>query len=179
LRQAQETYQKVAGFYSSLGYPVPAESERRLGLELENGSRIEALPGSEKTTRGFSAVDLLILDEAARVDDRLYAATLPMLTVSRGRLIMMSTPNGKRGVFYEAWRDGGSLWERYEVPATMVPRIGAEQLQEARRTMAGWDYEQEFCCVIGELEGAVFTEEMLARATDTEERAFVLTSRAW
>jgi hypothetical protein len=57
----------VAGFYGALGHPIPADSYRRLGMELANGSRIEALPGTEKTIRDFSGAALLIVDEAATV----------------------------------------------------------------------------------------------------------------
>ena len=55
-----------------------------LRLELENGSRVISLPGSEKTVRGLASVDLIVIDEAARVDDELLAATRPMLAVSNG-----------------------------------------------------------------------------------------------
>ena len=72
LRQSQELFAKVASFYRSLGRPVPAQAERRLSLELENASRIVTLPGTEKTIRGFSGAALLLVDEAARVDDGLY-----------------------------------------------------------------------------------------------------------
>lgn len=96
-RQAKEFFKRVSDFYRTLGHKVPADSDRKLGMELSNGSRIEALPGAEKTIRGFSGVDLLVLDEAARVDDGLYYAVRPMLAVSGGRLAMLSTPFGKRG----------------------------------------------------------------------------------
>src|SRR5829696_10120785 len=66
-RQAKETFGKVARAYRTLGHSVAPDSYRKLGMRLANGSRIEALPGSEKTIRGFSGVDLLVLDEAARV----------------------------------------------------------------------------------------------------------------
>jgi hypothetical protein len=46
-RQAKELFSKVAGFYHTLGHPIPADSYRKLGVELTNGSRIEALPGTE------------------------------------------------------------------------------------------------------------------------------------
>jgi hypothetical protein len=59
----------------------------------------EALPGTEKTIRGFSGAALLIVDEAARVDDALYYAVKPMLAVSGGSLLMLSTPYGRRGEF--------------------------------------------------------------------------------
>src|SRR5215203_2601297 len=98
LRQSQELFAKVAGFYRDLGRPVAPQGERKLSLELENGSRIITLPGSEKTIRGFSGVSLLVVDEASRVADELYFAVRPMLAVSGGALMMLTTPYGKRGV---------------------------------------------------------------------------------
>ena len=97
-RQAKETFAKAAALYK---HDIPADSYRKLGMELRNGSRVEALPGSERTVRGYSGVDLLILDEAARVEDGLFYAVRPILAVSGGRLVMMSTPFGKRGIFWE------------------------------------------------------------------------------
>src|ERR671917_48173 len=94
LRQSQELFGKVAGFYRDLGRPVSPLGERKLSLELENGSRIVTLPGSEKTVRGFSGAGLLLVDEAARVDDQLYFAIRPMLAASGGALMMLSTPHG-------------------------------------------------------------------------------------
>jgi hypothetical protein len=128
-RQAKETFGKMADFYHALGHPIPADSYRKLGVELANASRIEALPGTEKTIRGFSGASLLIVDEAARVDDALYYAVRPMLAVSGGRLMLLSTPYGRRGIFYEEWT-GGEEWERYEVPASQCPRISEEFLEE-------------------------------------------------
>jgi hypothetical protein len=91
LRQSQELFGKVLGFYRDLGRPISPYGERKLSLELENGSRIVTLPGSEKTIRGFSGTSLLILDEAARVEDELYFAVRPMLAVSGGALMMLTT----------------------------------------------------------------------------------------
>lgn len=162
-RQAKETFGKAAGFYQDLGESIAPDSYRKLGMELRNRSRIEALPGTEKTVRGFSGVDLLILDEAARVEDPLYTATLPMLAVSGGRLVMMSTPFGKRGVFFRMWEEGRS-WERYEVPATECPRIGPEALEEARATMSAWEFEQEYMCRFADSEASVFAHEDIERA---------------
>jgi hypothetical protein len=70
-RQAKELFSKVAEAYRALGHPVPADSYRKLGAQLANGSRIEALPGTEKTIRGFSGASLLIVDEASRVAEEL------------------------------------------------------------------------------------------------------------
>src|SRR5215210_542190 len=101
LRQSQELFRKVKGVYGALGDPVPAVVENALSLELSNGSRIVTLPGKEATIRGFSAPDLVIEDEASRVSDELHQAIRPMLAVSQGRLVLLSSPFGRRGHFYE------------------------------------------------------------------------------
>lgn len=168
-RQAKETFSKAAGFYRTLGYPIPSESYRKMGMELLNGSRIEALPGTEKTVRGFSGVDLLILDEASRVEDGLYYAIRPMLAVSGGRLMMLSTPFGKRGVFFEAWTsEAGGGWERYEVPATDSPRIPAEFLEEERQSLPEWVYRQEYCCEFVETDDQVFGYDLVMQSISEE-----------
>lgn len=162
-RQAKEFFGKVSDCYGALGHEVDADSDRKLGMVLANGSRIEALPGSEKTVRGFSGVDLLILDEASRVDDALYYAVRPMLAVSGGTLMMLSSPYGKRGVFYEQWVGGGQ-WDRYEVPATEVPRITPEFLEEERRSMPERVFRQEYMCSFEETEDQVFSHEDVGSA---------------
>jgi hypothetical protein len=167
LRQSQELFGKVLGFYRDLGRPVAPQAERKLSLALENDSRIVTLPGTEKTIRGFSGAALLIVDEAARVDDELYYAVRPMLAVSGGALMMLTTPHGKRGVFFEEWT-GGVGWERYEVPAEECPRITTEFLEEEREALPSWVYRQEYECSFEETEDQVFTHEMVERAVTSE-----------
>jgi len=168
-RQAKELFSKVAESYRSLGHPIPAESYRKLGVELVNRSRIEALPGTEKTVRGFSGADLLVVDEAARVDDGLYYAVRPMLAVSGGRLMMLSTPFGKRGVFYEEWTsEAGAGWERYEVPASQCPRIPASFLEEERLALGPWWYAQEYECRFMDVNDQIFPTEAVDRAMSVD-----------
>src|SRR5215211_5947920 len=167
LRQSQELFGKVLTFYRDLGRPIPAHAERKLSLELENDSRIVTLPGTDKTIRGFSGATLLIVDEAARVEDELYFAVRPMLAVSGGGLMMLSTPHGKRGVFFEEWT-GGRGWERYEVKAEECPRISPEFLEEEREALPSWVYRQEYECSFEETEDQVFTYEMVDAAVSDE-----------
>jgi hypothetical protein len=167
LRQSQELFGKVLGFYMYLDRPIPAQAERKLSLELENGSRIVTLPGTDKTIRGFSGAALLIVDEASRVADELYFAIRPMLAVSGGALMMLSTPHGKRGIFYEEWT-GGRVWQRYEVPAAECPRIPPEFLEEERRSLPDWIYRQEYCCEFTETDDQVFSHELVKAAITPE-----------
>lgn len=163
LRQSQELFAKVAGFYRDLGRPVPAQGERKLSLELENDSRIVTLPGSEKTIRGFSDAALLLLDEASRIEDELYYAVRPMLAVSGGSLMMLTTPYGKRGIFFEEWTSSHA-WERYEVPASQCSRISEEFLAEERADLPPFIFDQEYNCVFTETEDQVFSADLVDRA---------------
>jgi len=167
-RQAKELFSKVARFYGGLGHPVAADSYRKLGVHLTNGSRIEALPGTEKTIRGFSGVGLLIVDEASRVEDELYFAVRPMLAISGGKLMMLSTPYGKRGVFYDEWHRRAGEWERYEVPASKCSRISDAFLEEERAALPSWVYRQEYECSFEETEDQVFTTEMVDAAVSAD-----------
>lgn len=171
LRQAQEVFRTVNAFYAKLGEAaVGVEAESTLKLELRNGSRVLALPGLESTTRGYGGVRLALIDEAARCDDLLYDALAPSLATSQGRLILLSTPFGKRGVFFHLWAEGGPDWYRVRVPASECERIPASFLEEQRRTMPLWNYRQEFECEFLDATDNVFSHELVRAALSSEVR---------
>ena len=110
---------------------------------------------------------LLIVDEATRVDDDVIAAVRPMLAVSGGQLIALSTPAGRRGWWYEAWEDGGAAWKRVRVPAAECPRITAAFLAEERASMGDYFYAQEYECSFETSDAALFDEETLRKMWDS------------
>ncbi|HEY1495416.1 MAG TPA: terminase family protein [Candidatus Solibacter sp.] len=167
-RQTGEFVRKAEAFARKLRMKVKGDGDNEMSLAFPNGSRIVGLPGTEATVRGFSAVALLLVDEASRVSDDLYMAIRPMLAVSGGTLWLMSTPWGKRGFFYEAWANGGPTWERVGVKAEDCPRIPASFLEEERREMGERMYRQEYCCEFGESESAVFSRDLIEAAFTSE-----------
>lgn len=166
-RQSQELFRKCLDVYRALDRPVPPEAESALRLELENGSRVIALPGKDTTIRGISGVKLLIIDEASRVPDALYMAVRPMLAVSGGRLILLSTPFGSRGFYYDEWKQR-ALWDYYEVPAEECPRISPEFLEEERRTLGEYWFEQEYHCKFLDAQSASFRSEDIEAVVSPE-----------
>ncbi len=168
LRQSAELFRKVAQAYTAIGETVPSTSETTLRLELQNGSRILSLPATEATVRGYSAPALLIVDEAARVVTDLIVSVRPMLAVSNGRLITLSTPYGSRGWWYDAWRSKDD-WFRVEIPATMCPRITPGFLAEERRDMGEWWFNQEYLCQFMDAESQAFATDDIDRAFTGEE----------
>jgi len=172
-RQSGEFLRKAAAFLRRLDIKPRGDGDNEISLLFPNGSRIVGLPGTESTVRGFSAVSLMLIDEAARVPDELYVAVRPMLAVGNGDLWLMSTPWGKRGFFWEEWANGGPVWERVSVPATECPRIPASFLEEERASMSARSFRQEYLCEFGEAEDALFSRELIERAfTDEVEPLF-------
>jgi hypothetical protein len=167
-RQSGEFLKKAAGFAGRLGVKPKGDGTNEISLQFPNGSRIVGLPGNEGTIRGFSAVSLLLVDEAARVPEELYLAVRPMLAVSGGALWLMSTPHGKRGFFWETWERGGEEWERVRVTAYECPRIRPEFLEEERRTMGERWFRQEYLCEFTETEDGVFDADLVRRAITSE-----------
>lgn len=172
-RQSHELFRKALDAYRAIPTAIPITQESALRLELSNGSRIVSLPGKETTVRGFSGVGLLAVDEAARVPDELYYSVRPMLAVSGGRLVALSTPFGTRGWWWEAWRSE-EPWERYKVPAEECPRITREFLEEERRTMGEWWFAQEYGCEFLDAQTQPFGREDVERAFEEEVEAWEL-----
>jgi hypothetical protein len=169
-RQSAELLDKCRQAHAALGrgglVAAPA-AEGALHLRLANASRILALPGRDgATVRGFSAPALVILDEAARVQDSLYHAVAPMLSMGHGRLVMLSTPAGKRGVFFDSWEHSGDDWQRIEVKAAACPRYDRAFLEQERRGLPPWVYAAEYECAFTEAEGAVFADADIRAALD-------------
>jgi Terminase large subunit, T4likevirus-type, N-terminal len=170
LRQSGELFRdKVVRLYGALGRPVPPVQETALTMGLANGSRIVSLPGDEKNIRGYSGVSLLIVDEASRVEDSLYYAVRPMLAVSGGSMVCLSTPYGKRGWFHEAW-SGNERWDRYRITAKDCPRITSEFLAEERRALGPRWFAQEYECSFEDAVDQVFAyaDIMAALSPDLE-----------
>lgn len=163
LRQSQELFRKVLDLYRPLAAAIPNQAETALRLELHNGSRVLSLPGVEGTVRGYSAVRLLLLDEAARVPDPLYYSTRPMLAVSGGRLMALSTPFGQRGWFFKEWTEG-EHWVHVRVPATSCPRISPRFLEQEQRSLPPLWFRSEYMCEFVDTVDQVFSTELLLRA---------------
>lgn len=87
----------------SPGLSVSVVDENAGFVRLTNASEVRCVPASEAQIRGWS-VDLLLIDEAALVDDDLlHGAAIPT-TAARpnARVVLMSSARGTSGGFYDA-----------------------------------------------------------------------------
>ncbi len=120
-RQSAEFTRVVVGYLKKLGAHIISESALR--IELANKSRVVALPSSEAGIRGL-VPDLVLVDEAARVEQSLFQAVIPMSPVSNARMVLLSTPFSRSGFFWEIIEGGkGDGWKIIKVPASECPPI--------------------------------------------------------
>jgi hypothetical protein len=169
-RQSAEMLRTLMQFHARLDGAPAMLGESVLKVEFSNGSRVIALPGQERTIRGLAGVAVVIIDEAARVDDDLIAAVRPMLAVSEGggRLIALTTPAGRRGWFYESWIKPGADWSRIRVPATDCPRISQEFLAEEMRELGPLRFSEEYQLEFRDSDESVFPAGIIAAAFSHE-----------
>jgi hypothetical protein len=193
--QAIELMEKISVFLSQ-DPEVKLERNSTVEKRFKNGSRIRAFTANPVSARGYSAPDMIIFDEAAYTDDELYLTVRPMITPTT-ELILLSTPNGKRGFFYETW-EYGEHWTKIQVDVADIrgarepfeerrqkaleegiqlylsPRQTEEVLREELRVMGERWYRQEYEGEFLDMTGAVFDMDSLYRALDTTEKAIDL-----
>lgn len=166
-RQSAEMLRTITLMHSKLRGVPELSAESVLKAEMANGSRILALPGNERTVRGYAAADLIVIDEAARVDDELITAVRPMLATSNGRLIALTTPAGRRGWFFEAWTGEGD-WNRVKVAADQCPRISQEFLDEELKALGAVRFSEEYGLEFRDSDEAVFPGAVIEAAFSAE-----------
>jgi Terminase large subunit, T4likevirus-type, N-terminal len=167
-RQSSEWLRSTLALYARIPGLPPLLSESAHRIEFAGGSRVISLPSSEGTIRGYSKVSLLILDECARIEEPIIAATRPMIALTQGEIIALSTPWGRRGFFYESWAHGGDTWEREQVTVDQCARIDSEFLKEERESLGELMYRQEYLCDFVDNDLAVFPSALIERCFTDE-----------
>jgi hypothetical protein len=89
-----------------------------------------------------------------------------MLSVSQGRLIMLSTPWAMRGTFYTTFNEENN-WQKFKVTADQVSRISPEFLDEERAAMGPF-FRTEYLCEWIEDENSFFTHDEIEAAISDE-----------
>jgi len=142
-RQSGLLFEKVKSLFVEAEPELIAEDPTLTRLILKNGTRIYSLPAGRTgyAIRGFS-IDLLIADEAAFISEAVWVALIPMLAVTQGKLILLSTPFGKGGYFYECFGDKDYI--HFHINSEHCPRIPKTFLDKEKARMSKMEYAQEY-----------------------------------
>jgi len=145
-RQAQLLFEKVMSFLIDnhkhlikKGKDKPTKHK----VQLTNGTVVRCLPTglSGYGIRGYT-VDLLIADEAAFIPEEVWTAVTPMLAVTKGKIILLSTPFGKGGYFYDCFNNPS--FSKFHVSSEDCPRKDQVFLDQEKRRMTNLQYSQEY-----------------------------------
>lgn len=155
--QAQEILERVQMAYELLPCFLQdgVKTYNKRSMKLSNDSRIFSASSASSAVRGKS-IALLYVDEAAFIpnDMSFYESTYP--TISSGkesRVIITSTPNGTRGMFYKLWKEseaGINSYVRKLVTWDQVPNRDEEWKQETINNSSEEQFRQEHECVTGD-----------------------------
>jgi len=124
-------------------------SNNKQSVEFSNGSSIKAIPTSDDAGRS-EALSLLIVDEAAFVRnfDELWTGLYPTVSTG-GRAIVLSTPHGVGGQYYDLYMradSGESEFNPIKLPWDVHPEHGEEWFETECRNLSQKQIAQELMC---------------------------------
>jgi hypothetical protein len=162
-RQSGEAVRRVRDIVLTVGGKLKADNV--YGLELTNGSRVLALPGSDDSIRGMTVDAWIVADEAARLPEALIAALRPMRARRPNtRFAMLSTAWTRTDPFWTAWAGDDPSWIRLKATAE-TGVYDPQFLERERRALGENAFQREYFGIPTGANGSPFTWELYERAT--------------
>jgi len=186
LEQAQEIIIKVRDFLEQVPrwywgdeyFSPDPNSEKNIAsiflkdakseLKLFNGCRVIARASGPNASRGISAVSVLILDEAAFIEEGVAAFTTAAATMAsnpNSKTVMVSTPNGKDELYYNTYRQALSHENNFvavQFRWYQDPRFNKYLVWKKKNEETGeWMFDQD--PIVDEEGGIKYDEERWAR----------------
>jgi hypothetical protein len=93
-----------------------------------------------------------------------------MLAATDGKMILLSTPAGRRGFLWRIWSDASEAeeWKRIKVTSEECERISKDFLEREKRTTGASFYAQEYMASFEENQLSIFNMEAVRRAFTPE-----------
>jgi phage FluMu gp28-like protein len=132
----------------------------------ETYSRIISVPATD-AARGYSA-DLVIADEIAFWENSIEIfneAILPTVSHTNGTIMMLSTPKGASGVFYDAFTKD-NIWSCYQFDWTVCPAHTQDSMNVKKEQIGEFAFRQEYEASFLANQAAYFLEKEVRDATD-------------
>jgi hypothetical protein len=165
-RQSAEAVRRVRDILLKVGAKLV--SDNVYALELDNGSRVLALPGSDDSIRGLTVDAWIVADEAARLSEDIIAALRPMRARRpQARLAMLSTAWSRTDPFWTAWTSDDPTWIRLKATVDMDPTLfPAAYLEGERGALGEHAFKREYLGIPVSSAASPFSWELYARVTD-------------
>jgi thymidine kinase len=191
---ARRMFAEIARMASRARWVASSVSdETKSMLVFENRSVIECVPASMAQIRSAEA-DLLIIDEAAFVDEAIWEAAEPTIAARRGsKVLLASTPWADSDHFFNVlWQQGidaqadegaepdspdaqglGSvedaparMVQSWHWPSSISPEMSDEFLAHLERTRPREYFQREYLAIRGDVAGTYFAASDIKAAID-------------
>jgi hypothetical protein len=133
-------------------------------IKMWNGIIIQAYPANE-SVRGEENVICVFMSECAFInlldDSKVYNALHPnVANIGHADFIMESTPNGKRGFFWELYTNQDNEYHKLEQPYTRsMGKLLDTKTVLAEKANPKIDFQQEYNCAFTTSLSAAFSED--------------------
>lgn len=161
LAQCQKMYKELKDIVLSTK-AYKKHNDVSLTIEFINGSTISFKSSAQKEAlRGYTCNGVLVIDEAAYIQDEIFASVLAWTNVNQPPVIICSTPNFKQGFFYDYYIKGKSVdsnniiiydWNDYDTSAL----LSADRLEMYKSTLSKYMFKTDYLGEFLDLEGSVF-----------------------
>ena len=153
--QGKKVFREIVNLLSQTQLIVKKNSTD-LTISLINGSFLQFFSAMNPTAiRGQTISGLLVIDEAAYLPEEtsdgqlLWSMVIRPITKSRKpKIIFVSTPNGKSGIFYEKYLQGLNSQTTRTVECNIYEdtTVSKEDIELLRQTTPPLAWQQEFEC---------------------------------
>lgn len=152
--QGRKVYSEIVGLLEPTGCLKKANAAT-LSIEMTNGNKLQFFSMESPTAiRGYTICGMLVLDECAFFPDVLPDGgdawsniILPITKARRPKILAISTPNGKRGMFYDLYlraKNGENGFKLVEATIYDDELITKEQVEEIKKSVSPLGFKQEF-----------------------------------
>ena len=159
LQTALEIMDRIRKAYENLPFYIkPGILTYNKGeIEFANGSVIRATSTSSSAARGTSC-NCLVIDEMGFIPSGIiqefWASVIPVVSSSKNsKIIIVSTPNGADGLYYDLWQQANSKnanpegWQPFRIHWWEAGGIRDEQWKQQQIASIGLErWKQEFEC---------------------------------
>lgn len=167
-KSAVEIIDKIKLIYNGLPTWLKGKEEllnnNKQEIKLPNGSMAKAFSSSSDEGRGISA-NLIIVDEAAFVDDlqQLYTSIMPSISTG-GKIVMLSTPAVSSGCFFDLWNDALNNKNGFvpiKLKWDLLPTRTQAWRDQQDRDLGIKLAKQEFDAIFSQTGSSVFDDEII------------------
>ena len=153
--QGKKVYREIVGLLNQTNL-ISKKNSSDLTLELINGSYLQFFTAKNPTAiRGNTISGLLVIDEAAYIPETtpdgqlLWSMVIqPITKAKKPKILFISTPNGKQGMFYDKYLEGLTSQTTKTVECNIYTdsTISAEAIEELKANTPPLAWRQEFLC---------------------------------